>query len=252
MWYGHGLTGIVLIDNATKWWALSLHPCSHLVCDLTTMRDDLSEDPTHHKEESKARIQADISDRMKLRERINQCIDPLDPADHSITLFNIVSGKLVAESANVQSGLQIGKDCMRAYENKLPQHFYNKISIPVVTMDTTRKWINLGAPTTVDTEVIFNRTLGIIGSGECDLHDLFSHSRKTWLDSACWLCCTLDHQLADIWHAPGSGECCSSICTCKTDEQWCTSHLRQILRLQHKRVHSWSKSIHYCWPLLSS
>ena len=41
-------------------------------------------------------------------------------------------------------------------------------------MDTTRKRINLGATTNVDTEVIFNRTLGILGSGELDLHDLFS------------------------------------------------------------------------------
>ena len=42
-------------------------------------------------------------------------------------------------------------------------------------MATTRKQTNLGKTTTVDTEVIFNRTLGIIGSGEFDLHDLFSH-----------------------------------------------------------------------------
>ena len=33
----------------------------------------------------------------------------------------------------------------------------------------------MGATRTVDTEVIFNRTLGIIDSGECDLHDLYYH-----------------------------------------------------------------------------
>ena len=37
------------------------------------------------------------------------------------------------------------------------------------------KGINLRAVTTVDIEVVFNRTLGIIGSEEFDLHDLFSH-----------------------------------------------------------------------------
>ena len=110
------------------------------------MRDDLSEHAAHHKVESKARIQADVSDRRKLRERLDQCIDPLDPADHSSTLFNIVSGKLAAESANVQNALQIGKDCVQAYENKLPQGFYNKISNYVVTMDTTSKRINLELP----------------------------------------------------------------------------------------------------------
>ena len=99
IWYGYsqgGLTGIKLNDNATK------HSCSQLVRGLTTIRDDLSEHPTHHKDESKARIQADVSDRRKLRERLDQCIGPFDP------------------------------------------------------------------------EVIFNRVLGVIGSGEFDLHDVFS------------------------------------------------------------------------------
>ena len=44
----------------------------------------------------------------------------------------------------------------------------------MVTIDTSMKGINLGAVTTVDIEVVFNRTLGIIGSEEFDLHDLFS------------------------------------------------------------------------------
>ena len=120
------------------------------------MQEDLFEHPTHHKEESKACIQADVSDRRKLRERLDQCIDPFDPAGHSPTLFIIVSGKLAAESVNVQNVLHIGKDCMQAYEKKLPQGFYDKISSSVVTMATARKRINLGATTTVDTEDIFN------------------------------------------------------------------------------------------------
>ena len=69
-WYGHGqggLTGITLNNNATKRWTLSLHSCSQLIRDLTTIQDDLFEHPTHHKEESKERIQADVSDRRKLR-----------------------------------------------------------------------------------------------------------------------------------------------------------------------------------------
>ena len=63
---------------------------------------------------------------------------------------------------------------MEAYQNKLPQGIYDKVSNPAETMDTPMKWINMGTATTVDTEVIFNRTLGIIGSGEFDLHGLFS------------------------------------------------------------------------------
>ena len=51
---------------------------------------------------------------------------------------------------------------MEAYENKLPQGFYNKISRYVVTTDTPMKGINMGTVTTVDIDVVFNRTLGII------------------------------------------------------------------------------------------
>ena len=68
MRYGHsqgGLTGITLNDNAMKRWALSLHSCSKLIHDLTLMRDDLLDNPTHHKEESKARMRSDSSDRQK-------------------------------------------------------------------------------------------------------------------------------------------------------------------------------------------
>ncbi len=42
---------------------------------------------------------------------------------------------------------------MEAYENKLPQGVYNKISSYGVTMDTPMKVINMGAVTTVDIEV---------------------------------------------------------------------------------------------------
>ena len=76
---------------------------------------------------------------------------------------------------NVKDALHIGKDCMAGYETKLFQGFYNKISSYVVTMDTPMKGNNLGAVTTVDIEVVFNRTLGIIGSEEFGLHELFSH-----------------------------------------------------------------------------
>ena len=70
---------------------------------------------------------------------------------------------------------------MEAYENKLPQGFYNKISRYGVTMDTPMKVMNMGAVTTVDIEVVFNGTLSIIGSEEFD--HLFSHELAPILTS---------------------------------------------------------------------
>ena len=71
--YGHrqgGLTGINLNGNAMELWALSLHFCSKLIHDLTIMRDDFVDNPTLHKEESKARMLSDSSDRQKLGKAI--------------------------------------------------------------------------------------------------------------------------------------------------------------------------------------
>ena len=59
------------------------------------------------------------------------------------TVFIIVSGKLTTASVNVNNALQIGKACMEAYE---------------------KNYI----------EVVFNKTLGIVGSEEFDLHNLLS------------------------------------------------------------------------------
>ena len=78
-------------------------------------------------------------------------------------MFIIVSGTLTAASVNVKNALQIDKACMEAYENKITQGFYNKISSYVITMDTPMKGIDMGTVRTVGIEVVFNRTLGIIG-----------------------------------------------------------------------------------------
>ena len=64
---------------------------------------------------------------------------------------------------------------MEANANKLPQGFYIKISSNMVTMDTHMNGINMGSVRTVVIEVVFNRTLSIIGSEVFDLHHLFSH-----------------------------------------------------------------------------
>ena len=105
----------------------------------------LSEDPTNHLEESNPRVQADTSDSRKVLERHYQCIDIFDPSGHYAIVFIIVSGKLTAASVNVKSALQIGKACMKPM-------------------------------TTNYIEVVFKRTLGIIGSEEFDLLNLFSHA----------------------------------------------------------------------------
>ena len=126
MRYGHsegGLTRITLNKKAIALLAHSLHFCSQLVRNLTSMRNELSKDLTHHLEESNARIQADNSDRRKLRERQYQYIHIFDPSGHYAAVFIIVFVKLTAAYVNVKNALQIGQARTEPYENKFPQGF---------------------------------------------------------------------------------------------------------------------------------
>ena len=76
-----GLTGITFNGKSVKIWALNLHICSQLIRDLACMRDDITEQPTHHKEETTTRIEANYCGRKRIKEMLEQCVDPLDPND---------------------------------------------------------------------------------------------------------------------------------------------------------------------------
>ena len=67
----------------------------------------------YHKEEAKARIQADAKDRAGLRRKFDSCIDPMDSKAHPegsiVNIMNIVSGKLAPASVNVENAVIIGE-----------------------------------------------------------------------------------------------------------------------------------------------
>ena len=120
MRFGHsqsGLTGITLNENATQRWALSLHSCSILVHDIEAMRDAIAQDTTSHKEETPGRVKANASDREKLRSKLAQCLNPLDPSGHPPEMFNIVTGQLACSSVNVHNALSKGRESLDKYES---------------------------------------------------------------------------------------------------------------------------------------
>ena len=129
MRYGHsqgGLTEITCIDKAICPLAHRLHSCSQLDRNLTSMRNELSKTPTHHLEESNAWIQADtLTEGSCGKGNTSALIDATHLVITPSAVFIIVSGKLTAASVNVKNALQIGMACMEAYDNKLPQGFYN-------------------------------------------------------------------------------------------------------------------------------
>ena len=81
MGYGNsqgGIIGITLQPDTLKICALGLHIRSSIVEDMTKMSDQHSvQKQETHKEESKSRMQADAAERKAIREKLEQCINPL-------------------------------------------------------------------------------------------------------------------------------------------------------------------------------
>ena len=92
-------------------------------------------------------------------------------------LFNIVTGQIASTSVNVHKALELGKESLQAYEEKLPEGFHAPISCPVTTMATKRKRLQLqeGVQPAFDTEVIFIRTMGLMNTMDFDLRELFDY-----------------------------------------------------------------------------
>ena len=114
MRYGHihgGIIGITLQPETLKIWALGLYIRCRIVEDMTHKSDHHSVQAQEtHKEESKSRIRADAADRKVIREKLEQCINPLainSEAD-SQQLVNIVSGRVAPAIVNVDNAVVIG------------------------------------------------------------------------------------------------------------------------------------------------
>ena len=106
MRYGHdprGTIGITLKPETLKTLALGLHISHCLEQDITSplgKKQDISQEA--HKEEIKARNASYGADRQSTQNKLNLCIDPLDPTSHPPTIENIVSGQLSDDTVKLK------------------------------------------------------------------------------------------------------------------------------------------------------
>ena len=73
-----------------------------------------SNDQHLHTEEMKGRMKADATDRSKIRQQLQQPIDPLESSTHSgVTSFQIVSGRIATDpTVNAHEvGTEVMKHC---------------------------------------------------------------------------------------------------------------------------------------------
>lgn len=181
MRYGHGpggIIGITLKPETLKTWALGLHICCRLEQDIAEVVGSEKERRQEtHKEETKARIASDSSDRASIREKLKLIIDPLDPASHPPTIVNVVTGQVSDETVNVQDAVTIGTALMEEFERSWPEGFRNTIKKKVKTVaDSTKKSIKVGSKHVYDTTVIYSRVIGIQASSrDIDIQKVLSH-----------------------------------------------------------------------------
>ena len=170
-----GMIGITLKPKTMKIWALSLHSCSNILNDLENMRS-MTEGREIHKEETTARLQSDESDRSKIREALNSCIDPLDTtAIPSDTLVNIYTGQIANKDVNAYNAVDIGRTQMNQFASKWPTGFYDSIKKKVTTMAVSKNCLKINEIPVYDTEIIFSRILCLMSSGDVDLQDVIGN-----------------------------------------------------------------------------
>jgi len=183
MRYGHSagrITGITLKSNALKVWALSHHICCKIESDMMELKEeetDATRLQRHHKEESKARILADATDRAGLRQKLETCTDPMDPKEHPEgSLVNIVSRKLAPASVNVENAVMIGEAMLKDFENTWPEGFYSTISKTVETMSVASKSVNIGDTKVYDLNAIYSRVIALLASDrDVDVKEVFAY-----------------------------------------------------------------------------
>ena len=181
MRYGHSrgvIIGKAPQPDTFKTWAYSLHACNSLTSDLQAMRDtEHVTEQSQHKEEMRSRICADQRDRKTLREKLELCINPLDPEQHPQALVNVVTGKVVTNpSLNVSNALQLEIAQMEHFEGSWPNGFHDTIPKVVNTIGLSRKHIKVGDIKVFDTETIYARAMGSVRSSRVlDNNQLLSH-----------------------------------------------------------------------------
>lgn len=130
------------------------------------MRDNTQEIQINHKEEAPARIKADREDRLNLRQKLSICIDPLNPDEHpSSCLINIVTEEIILNNDVItDDALELGIRQQKDFEAAFPDGFYKSLKKVTVSMNASRKSINIGDQKIVDTGVFYAHALSLHAS----------------------------------------------------------------------------------------
>ena len=114
---------------------------------------------THHKEMTQRKKHYE-KDRKALHHKLEVCINPIDPEQHT-WLVNVATGESVSHPAvNVDNATQEGKKPITLFESSWSAGFHTKISRVVTTMSVTKIHIRVGDTKVFNPEIIYARAMG--------------------------------------------------------------------------------------------
>ena len=179
MRYGKGpreIKGITLQPSSLKRWSLTLHLCSQLTKDVEELKESKTDDAKVHKEENTGRIVADSEDRKKIKEKLDVCINPLDPTLHpSDGVINVATGRIGPENVNVYDAVSVGKEQMKMFTASLPSGWHDPISKQVTTMNVINKKTKPGSTAAYDSDLMYSRMIGLCESCGINTRDMFAY-----------------------------------------------------------------------------
>ena len=173
----YGIVGITLKPEALKSWALSLHVCGQISADISSMRETTDNVQNVHKEEEAGRIKSDTEDRMGLRKKLEQCINPLATEEHPAdSIVNIATGRIGPPTVNVHDTVRLGTRQMNEFDGSLPAGFHGTIEKRFISMAETKKSVKVRGVKIYDTNLIYSRVIGLQASNRpVDIDDVLSY-----------------------------------------------------------------------------
>ena len=177
MRYGKGarrLIGLTLNEKLVKKWAYGLHICTEIIHDLEEMRTKNDHKNIQvHKEEMPTRVKSHGCDCEKIRIKLEQFINPLEPTQHPTSLVNVSTGYITKDNAvNVEKAVELGCQQIKSFVKGLPSSFHKAIPKQVRLLKSQKKGVRVGDVEIFNTEAIYARIMCLY-SGSNNIRNCF-------------------------------------------------------------------------------
>ena len=138
-----GLKGLTMSEDQVAIWVESYPVCAHVTLAIESMysADDESKEEKGKEEGEKRRI-LDSDDRNSCLRRVEEAFPSSQMTSSSI--YNIINGKEVNASVNIQETLKMGESMFLDFRSSLPGGFHAPLKRKVKTMEYIKCQVAIG------------------------------------------------------------------------------------------------------------